>query len=136
MTIERIPFLGPLLATWRGRFIVVFLLAQLLIPLLYYVGRKDPHDERFAWRMFSPMRMATCEPKVSIDGKPLQLGAEFHEAWINIAKRGRFNVLEAMGARLCAKHPKADVRVSIDCTYLDRAPQSYGNYNMCMVPEL
>ena len=46
-----------LAATWRGRFILVFVLSQLLLPLHYYVGRRDPHDERFAWRMFSPMRM-------------------------------------------------------------------------------
>ena len=136
MTFDRVPFIGPLLATWRGRFIVVFLLVQLLLPLTYYFGRRDPHDERFAWRMFSPMRMARCAPKVSIDGRPVALGAEFHEAWISIAERGRFNVLEAMGARLCAKNPNADVRVSIDCTYLDRPAQSYGGYNMCTVPEL
>lgn len=136
MTLDRIPFLGALLATWRGRFIVVFLLAQLLIPLTYYIGRKDPHDERFAWRMFSPMRMTQCEPKITINGAPMQLGGEFHEAWISIAQRGRFNVLEAMGERLCAKNKGAEVRLSVDCTYIDRERQTYGGYNICSVPEL
>jgi hypothetical protein len=136
MTLDRIPFLGPLLATWRGRFIVGFLLVQLLLPLTYYLGRKDPHDERFAWRMFSPMRMARCEPKFTLNGTPLPLGGEFHEAWISIAQRGRFNVLEAMGARLCAKNKGAEVRVQIDCTYIDREPQTFGGFNICQVPEL
>ena len=53
------PVLGPLLATWRGRFIAVFIATQLVLPLRYYVLRDDEHDERFAWRMFSPMRMAS-----------------------------------------------------------------------------
>ncbi|MDX2092677.1 MAG: hypothetical protein SFX73_32730 [Kofleriaceae bacterium] len=136
MSYDRIPFLGPLLATWRGRFITVFLLAQLLLPLTYYLGRKDPHDERFAWRMFSPMRMARCEPTITLNGAPFPLGSEFHEAWISIAQRGRFNVLEAMGARLCAKNKGAEVRVSLACTYLDREPQTFGGFNMCEVPEL
>jgi hypothetical protein len=135
-TVQSIPFLGPLLATWRGRFIAVFLLAQLLIPLHYYAGRKDPHDERFAWRMFSPMRLARCAPMITIDDKPLQIETEFHFAWIKITQRGRFGVLEAMGARLCAKHPGSEVRVSVRCTYVDREDRTYGGYNMCNVPEL
>ena len=125
-----------LLATWRGRFILAFVLVQLLLPLHYYLGRKDLHDERGAWRMFSPMRMSRCTPSVTIDGAPLALSSEFHEAWIEIASRGRFVVLEAMGARLCAKHRGKEVRIAVDCTYLDRPPQTYGGYDMCTVPEL
>ena len=125
-----------LLATWRGRFIFAFVLVQLLLPLYYYVGRRDPHDERFAWRMFSPMRMAHCAPHITIDGKPLSLPTVFHEAWIQLAERGRFSVVEAMGAKLCGEHPGSEVDVSLDCTYLDRKPQTYGGYDMCRVPML
>ncbi len=125
-----------LLKTWRGRFIVAFLLVQLLLPLRYYIAHRDPHDERFAWRMFSPIRMAQCRPSVSIGDTPARLSREFHEAWIEIAKRGRFTVVEAMGAKLCRKYPGKDVRVSLDCTYLDREPRTYGGFNMCNVPEL
>lgn len=134
--LARIPHLGALLSTWRGRFIAVFVIAQLALPILYYAGRKDPHDERFAWRMFSPMRMTRCLPTAAIDGKPFNLGAEFHEAWLEIASRGRFVVIEAMGARLCAEHPKAEVRIGLDCTYIDGTQRSYGGYDMCNVPEL
>lgn len=125
-----------LAATWRGRFILVFVLSQLLLPLHYYVGRRDPHDERFAWRMFSPMRMTRCAPRITIDGQPLALASEFHEAWIELAERGRFVVVEAMGARLCREHPGADVEVSLDCTYLDRPAASFGGYDMCIAPRL
>ena len=132
----QVPHIGPLLQTWRGRLIALFVVAQLFLPLLYYVARKDPHDERFAWRMFSPMRMAQCVPNARLDGKPFNLATEFHEAWIEIANRGRFSVIEAMGARLCSEHPGSEVVLWIDCTYLDREPRSYGGYNMCNVPEL
>lgn len=131
-----LPLVGRLLATWRGRFILAFLAVQLVLPLRYYVANRDPHDERFAWRMFSPMRMARCVPTVQIAGKPASLGGEFHEAWLEIASRGRFGVIEAMGARLCQKYPDQEVRMSIACTYLDRPPQTYGGYDICNVPTL
>ncbi len=125
-----------LLSTWRGRFIAAFVLVQLLLPLHYYIGRRDPHDERFAWRMFSPMRMAKCSPKVAIDGQPLALEGTFHEAWLELAQRGRFVVIEAMAAHLCKEHPGSAVTISLDCTYLDRDAQTYGGYDMCHVPQL
>ena len=133
--LARTPHVGALLSTWRGRAIALFVVVQLLLPLLYFT-RKDPHDERFAWRMFSPMRMAHCTPTATIDDAPFNLGRAFHEAWLELAQRGRFRVIEAMGARLCQEHPNTKVRISIDCVYLDREPRSYGGYDMCQVPEL
>jgi len=127
---------GALIRTWRGRFILVFVASQLLLPLHYYVARRDPHDERFAWRMFSPTRMTQCAPKATLDGKPLDLRGEFHEAWLELAARGRFVVVEAIGRRLCEQHPGSAVVMSIDCTYIDREPERYGGYDMCNVPQL
>lgn len=132
----RHPAVRGLVHTWRGRFILAFLAVQLALPLRYYLAHRDPHDERFAWRMFSPMRMARCTPTVLLDGKPLELGTEFHEAWVTLAGRGRFSVIEEMGAALCERHPGAEVRMSIDCTYIDREPRTYGGYDMCHVPRL
>jgi hypothetical protein len=128
--------LRALLSTWRGRFIAAFLLAQIALPLDYYVARRDPHDERFAWRMFSPMRLARCQPRFAVDEQPVNLGALFHEAWIELAERGRFVVVEAMAAHLCEQHPGARVVVSLDCTYVDREPRSWGGHDMCTRPEL
>ncbi|MDB4956656.1 MAG: hypothetical protein JWO36_4225 [Myxococcales bacterium] len=109
---------------------------QLLLPFRYYVAHRDAHDERFAWRMFSPMRMVTCTPELAIDGQKRSLGNEFHEAWIAIARRGRFSVIEAMAARLCARHPNSSVVFSLQCSYVDRDPESFGGYDMCKVPLL
>ena len=136
--VERIVrHLRGLAESWQGRVIIVVVVAQLLIPLYYYSGvNRDPHDERFAWRMFSPMRMTKCEPKFFRDDAPLDIGSEFHEAWIEIAKRGRFRVIEEMGATLCAKYPRRAIRVTLDCTYLDRPPEHFGGYNICDVPLL
>ena len=124
------------MATWRGRFVLVFVAVQLVLPLHYYLARQDPHDERFAWRMFSPMRMTRCAPTFLIDGAPHRASGTFHEAWLELAARGRFRVIEAMGARLCALYPGAEVRVSLECRYLDRESQRFGGYDMCQVPEL
>jgi hypothetical protein len=128
--------LRALVRTWQGRVIVAIVGTQLLIPLHYYLVRKDRHDERFAWRMFSPMRMARCEPAFRIDGNPLSLAGEFHEAWIEAAERGRFTVIEAMAARLCDEHPGSAVRVNLECTYLDRPAETFGGFDMCEVPLL
>jgi hypothetical protein len=128
--------LRALTRTWQGWVILVVVLAQLVLPLHYYVFRRDPHDERFAWRMFSPMRMAKCTPKVALDDQPLALGKEFHEAWIELAKRGRFVVIERMAERLCAKYPGKAVTIRIDCNYLANEDQTYGGFNMCNVPLL
>ena len=117
--------------TWRGRFILGFLALQLLLPLRYYLLRRDPHDERFAWRMFSPMRLVQCAPQVTIDGTPVRLAEQFHEAWVSIARRGRFSVVEAMGHTLCTRNPGAAVVMKLTCTNLDATVATYGGYDMC-----
>ena len=135
--IERIP--GGVLAlvkTWQGCVILLVLASQLVLPFHYYTVRRDPHDERFAWRMFSPMRMTRCTPMFMLDSKPVDLAKEFHEAWIEIAKRGRFVVIEEMAARMCQKHPGSTVHVVVDCKYLDRPAAVWGGYDMCKVPLL
>ena len=122
---------SALVATWRGRFILAFFAIQLLAPLHYYLVRRDPHDERYAWRMFSPMRMAQCKPQMSVDGTPVALYGTFHEAWVEVAQRGRFVVIEEMAAKLCEQNPGKTVEVTLDCTYLDRPAARYGGKDMC-----
>jgi hypothetical protein len=136
MSASPIASVRALFATWRGWFIAAIVVSQLLLPLHYYLARRDPHDERFAWRMFSAMRMARCEPHVTIDGAPFALGREFHEAWLELANRGRFVVVEAMGAQLCREHPGSAVNVSLVCKYVDRDDRTWGGYDICQVPRL
>jgi hypothetical protein len=128
--------LQALTRSWRGRFILAFLAIQLLLPLHYYVLRHDPHDERFAWRMFSPMRMTQCSVRFAVDKQPVQLGTKFHEAWIEIAKRGRYAVLEQMAEKLCSDNPGKPVELGVDCTYLDRPAAHFGHADMCKDPAL
>lgn len=123
-----------MIRTWQGWLILAVVTSQLLLPLHYYTARRDPHDERFAWRMFSPMRMAECAVRATLDGAPLPLEREFHEAWLSLARRGRFAVVEEMAARLCQKHGPKPVVFTLDCKYVGRPPETYGGYNMCNVP--
>jgi hypothetical protein len=128
--------LATLRRNWLFVFIIPWIAIQLALPLLYYVARRDPHDERFAWRMFSPTRMVQCEPRFSIDDKKLELGNKFHEAWLDIANRGRFAVVEAMGARLCRDLPGKRIQLTLTCRNLDGTDERWGGYDVCNVPEL
>jgi hypothetical protein len=103
-------------------FIHLFLALQLLLPLNYYLLREDKNDERFAWRMFSPVHMHTCRTsiKVGTPAKPVNLGRTFHEAWIKLASRGRIMVIEGMGHKVCADNPGERVEVEVRCTGVDR----------------
>ena len=138
-------WLRALVSTWRGRFIAAFVVIQLALPLHYYVARRDRHDERFAWRMFSPMRMMTCSdpddrdlpPRFVVAGERISLYGSFHEAWVEIARRGRYAVIEKMLAQLCAKYPGKEVRFAMTCTHLDGTEERIAPpWNMCAVEEL
>jgi hypothetical protein len=134
-TFAKVPFVGRLLSTWQGWLICSFLAFQLAFPLHYYFSR-DPHDERFAWRMFSPMRMTECTYELKVDGTRIDTNREFHEAWNEIARRGRRSVLEAMGQYQCRKNPGKPVTIRLDCKYLDHEPVSYGGFDLCEIPQL
>ncbi len=123
------------LASWRGKAIAAFLLVQLAVPGTYYL-RRDRHDERFSWRMFSPIRMARCEPEAKVGGAKVALAATFHPAWIELAERGRRSVLEAMGRRLCRDHAGQEVVLWLRCRYLDGSARTLGGFDVCKVPEL
>jgi len=121
---------------WRGGLIVAFVAVQLLAPLHYYALRRDRNDERFAWRMFSPKRMMTCEPTFLVGGEKAKLAGIFHEGWIELAKRGRFAVLEEMGAQLCRDNPGKDVRLDLQCRHVDGTTDRWGGSDLCKIPEL
>jgi hypothetical protein len=125
-----------LIGTWQGWLIMAVVVGQLLIPIHYYAARRDPHDERFAWRMFSPMRMTSCSVRATLDGAPLPLEREFHSAWLELARRGRAAVIEAMGARLCEQHGGKPVVFHLECRYVGKPSEQFGSFDMCNVPLL
>ena len=117
------PHQGQLYATL---FIALFLGVQIWLPLSYYVG--DNHfDERFAWRMFSPTRMAQCKVTVTdhSDGQPknIRLSKHLHIVWINLLKRARPAVIDAVASKLCGEAREVgrspDIRIDLACGHPD-----------------
>jgi hypothetical protein len=72
--------------------LVVFTILQIAIPLRYYWG-DDLYDERFAWRMFSAVRVQTCEVAVTEerDGteRELPLYGFLPAPWVGLLQRSR-----------------------------------------------
>ncbi|HUQ06677.1 MAG TPA: hypothetical protein VM261_29440 [Kofleriaceae bacterium] len=143
------------ISLWPNGFIIAFIAIQLLLPLHYYSVRMDRNDERWAWRMFSPTRMVTCEVTMTVDGQPVQLSREFHQAWTEVAQRGRRVVVEEMGAQLCRKHQGKPVVARLACKPIAsrhsvgpvpdgvsrsswlRGPEYFmGGFDLCTIPEL
>jgi hypothetical protein len=125
-----------------------FVALQLILPGGYYCGRKDRYDERFAWRMFSSIRMIRCgtgpglraPPEFAIGEprKPINLRDHFHTAWIELTLRGRREVIEKMAAQLCRRHPGEPVFVRYDCRQIDGklTTESSGGFDICRTGEL
>lgn len=87
--------------------IVLALLVQVVVPLSYY-WREDRYDERFAWRMFSGIRLQSCQTRVTVErgaaAEPLRLSKHLHEAWIGHLRRNRRAVIGAFLEERCRLH--------------------------------
>lgn len=136
---------------------------QIALPISYYTLRSDENDERYAWRMFSTNRMVSCgtgrlfEPVygavkarrparyqrgplflIGEARRPAQLGRLFHTAWINLTRRGRESVIEAMAVELCKSNPDDPVYVEYDCAHVDGSvvTGSAGGFDICRTGKL
>lgn len=113
--------LGPLVVTPAWLWLVV--LAELAIPSSYYLWRSDAEDERFAWRMFSAMRLRRCElsARETVAGQqhPLELQHELHASWLGALQRGRQPVIDKFLTRHCVHHPVDAVILIRRCTEVD-----------------
>ncbi len=103
----------------RRAFIAAFLLAQLIAPASYYMWRENPMDERFAWRMFSPIRMTRCTTAAYSDGQRVSLSQQVHIVWSNLIRRGRLDVADAVANRLCEQPNAKRVTLDIECNMPD-----------------
>jgi hypothetical protein len=79
---------------------------QVAVPASYYLVRDDRDDERFAWRMFSSVRLKHCDVRVIdriADGtlRPVDLPRSLHASWIRSLERGRSRVIERFLATRC-----------------------------------
>ncbi len=92
---------GP---TWSSRLLIAFITLQLIVPLTYYL-RSDPFDERFAWRMFSAVRMFRCDTVASETGdqgeRPIDMRRAVHRAWFNTLGRNRRAVIHGFLEARC-----------------------------------
>lgn len=103
-------------------FIVLAVAAQLLVPLTYYL-RDDPYDERFAWRMFSGVRLQQCDAVAT----EVHAGAERRVAlygavspgWVANLERNRRAVIDRFLEHRCALEGVSAVRLTNRCRDVD-----------------
>lgn len=106
----------------RSIFIAAFLLLQVALPLSYYLGDAET-DERFAWRMFSAVRVQSCSVSVEeiVDGgggetvRPLSLTETIHKAWESSLERNRPAVVEKLFSLRCARDDVKRVQMQRTC---------------------
>ncbi len=114
-----------------NRLILAIVAFQLLVPLTYYM-RDDPYDERFAWRMFSAVRLHNCQTE-AVDRRdegevPIALTSVIHRAWVNHLGRNRAEVVHAFLRHRCEVDGVESVQVVNRCVTPDGTalrPQVY-----------
>lgn len=114
-TSEIDPAPGPPDKRRAGWLLAAFVGLQLLIPLRYYLG-DDLYDERFAWRMFSQVRVQECSAEASEDGRPLAPYSILPAPWVSLLSRNRPAVVGRFLAWRCAAEGERErVRVTTTC---------------------
>ena len=102
----------------RTVFIIVFLALQLGLPIRYYAG-DDSYDERFAWRMFSPIRLMKCRVSFTQESNnrrsTVVLKRKAHVLWINLMSRARMSVVEGFARHHCAELRTVDEDAALYC---------------------
>lgn len=80
---------------------------QVALPASYYLLRDDRDDERFAWRMFSSVRLTRCTVAAfeehSDKRLALDLRESLHASWQRSLERGRRRVIERFLATRCER---------------------------------
>ena len=82
--------------------------AQIAIPASYYVERAGRDDERFAWRMFSAIRLKRCsvdafDGELDAEAPRIDVSRAIHASWSSSLARGRHRVIEAFLATRCSR---------------------------------
>lgn len=96
---------------------------QVAIPASYYV-RDDRDDERFAWRMFSAVRVKSCEVKLRERRAGVFAEADLerllHASWRSSLARGRQRVIERFMKKRCGDAPLEAVEFVRTCRTVER----------------
>jgi hypothetical protein len=93
-----------------------YLVVQLLLPLRYYLGLAPERDERFAWRMFSSVRLQQCTLQLfelvgasSVVNREVPVEQVVGTEWAEILSRGWKNAVDRLLERRCAASPRTMV---------------------------
>lgn len=116
-------------------FFLAFLALQMIVPLTYYL-RDDPYDERFAWRMFSNVRMHSCQTSVServatndsVETRPVALYSTVEIHWTGLLRRNRIDVIKGFLEWRCEEEGALEVNLVNRCRTPAReelTPQRY-----------
>jgi len=90
-------------------FIVISLALQVLIPISYHL-RAAPADERFAWRMYSSVRLRTCgvtvreqvpAPGATTSWTRVNLDRTLHLGWQSALRQDVASVVEKLLRSRC-----------------------------------
>lgn len=110
---------GPRARTIGLVFLGLWLLLHVSVPLSYYLS-SDIYDERFAWRMFSAVRVQQC----ALDARetqgersqPIALQSVLPAPWVALLQRNRPAVLRRFLDWRCASdaHP-SEVQLTHTC---------------------
>lgn len=89
------------------------------MPLSYYLG-DDRYDERFAWRMFSTVRLTGCKVTAfDVDSSNratrISLRKMVHAAWITNMTRNRQSIIRRFTERRCDEATISASRVHNVC---------------------
>lgn len=104
---KRLPFLGLLWA-----------LLMLLVPLRYYLS-DDVYDERFSWRMFSAVRVQSCQAELRetryASERALPLMEVLPAPWAALLERNRVAVIDSVLRWRCEREGVTRVRFRNTC---------------------
>jgi len=103
----------------RASWLWLLVALQIAIPAAYYV-RGDRDDERFAWRMFSAVRVQRCRVR-GLDSvgaerpRRIELDGALHSGWVRALERGRERVIERFLRTRCQRSSVTSSELRREC---------------------
>ncbi len=103
----------------RAKWLWLLVVLQVAIPASYYL-RGDRDDERFAWRMFSAVRVQRCSVRAfESDGaerlRRVELDSALHSGWVRALERGRKRAIERFLRQRCQRPSVTSSELRRDC---------------------
>lgn len=102
----------------RAKWLWLLVALQIAIPAAYYV-RGDRDDERFAWRMFSAVRVQRCRVRafesLGAEQRRIDLDSALHSGWVRALERGRERVIERLLRTRCRQRSVTSSELRRDC---------------------